>query len=191
VPQPEPVKEVRLAPRRLQCALFTALLGALLAVLAYSSTCLAFVAAHASLLGRVPLAVRNVLIVLISLALIVRVSRSLNAYISRRWLWVPVAILAALTALGIVSSYVLFYRAPSTLLDTEMLAESLRSQKGRRLHLPSDFSGYVFRSHDSEEIVLNDPWVGSLFGMHLLPSEEVLVELTPDLVVKEVRVGNL
>lgn len=186
-----PVKEVGLGPRLLLSALLTALLGASLAILAYSLMCLAFVATQASLLGRAPLAARNVLIALISLALIVCVARSLNARITRRWLWVPVAILAALTALGMVSSYLLFYTDPSTLLDTEMLAESLRSQKGRRLHLPNDFSGYVIRSRNYEEIVLNDPWIGSIFGMHLLQAEEVFVELTPDLVVKEVRVGNL
>jgi hypothetical protein len=167
------------------------LLGVLMAVLAYALLCLVFVAKQAALLGRVPLAVRNLAIALLVLIVAIRVSRGLAARIGRRWLWLPVLALASSITVFSVMYYMIFYGVQAGGLSAETLAQSLKSQKGQRLRLPSDFSGYVIPTSSYEEIIPNDRWVGLLFGLHLSQPEEVYVELTPDFVIKEVRVGNL
>jgi hypothetical protein len=162
-----------------------------MAVLVYTLLCLVFVARQAALLERVPLAARNIAIALFVLIIVIRVSRALDARIVRRWLWLPVVAFAGLIALAILLYYMFFYGLQAGGLSTETLAQSLKLQKGQRLHLPSDFSGYIIRSDSHVEIIPNDQWVGPLFGLHLSQPEEVYIEMSTDFVVKEVRVGNL
>ena len=168
------------------------LLGALILVVAYAIGCLFYLAHVPYVVGWGFLAARNSALVVLALVLGYRLCRRLHRTLRSGWPWIFIAPLAALSAAAIA----VVYSYPVHALmrqDAQDVADRLRLQRGKHLHIPFWVSGVVIQDPSGRmRIILNDRLIQPLFGIDLIhmfvhEGGEIGIELAADGTVKDVE----